>query len=767
MNHTFSLDPIIRKHSGPQPAPAGEEVLVTIDTTTNKAVKKTLAVRVRRNLQGNFQDYLVANDLNPTRTAGGKLAPYYIRDAKNERTLALEISVGVCCPVAQEARVAEALHAEQTPTRVFTDLLERWVREFIPQGDEGRFIDTYDAAHHQLENHLAARAAAHTGLRLLWVKVALSGEVPDEIVVGPIEIGVRLQDYKGEQKLRAEAGLSLDAQHYVRAFVYQEKRASPEELFKSQLKSYFLQHVTFEQFSRELQQPNFRQRLQQALSAALRQVGRHVSFINFPTGEDDKVAPPPEFVAVNYDYNHRMPGRAQPVVIQNTVQLYCVNSVAFLASPVTDLEAWVKSTLNVILKRYLIGKTYVDLLLRFAPLEQSIKRELSARAALIGYKVDHLVSIPNLKEVELSNPFLLETEGTFKTKLDDFEVELKFSLKLRIRNLQSLEKYLNPGTDVKEAIKEAALSEARQCLRHVHPERFYLHFNQPDEKAANNPSEDERLAVKDLLSKRIAESLRAEFDAEIFDLTARVGRTDLTDRYKQLCHVIREFRVSLESPDPQGTEALTLTGSFEVDGVYPDSNGWQRFSALRLDLDGLQTQLENHLKAELKTYRQLGFMFQNRLGRLQVFDLVQEYASAYMRREFGLIVHLTNLDRNTTEVEERQRQRLAELENTKLASAVEQDKLLVSNLSELRRRRVNLMSMFPVDQAALREIEENIRLLEAELEAVASARFGQHQLAAAFEAQQPDDLPPLGEARQAANRYDLESGSEPKGRLAG
>src|SRR6185295_15663739 len=137
---------------------------------------------------------------------------------------------------------------------------------------------------------------------------------------------------------------------------------------------------------------HFKQPLQQALTAALQRVGRRLSFINFFSSENIIGQIPPEFVGVTYNHSHEIPGRTQPVHITNTVQLYCENSVAFRASGVTDLESWVCDTLNVILKRHLIGQTYVDLLLFFEPLEQSIKRGLSDRAALIGYKVDHLLS---------------------------------------------------------------------------------------------------------------------------------------------------------------------------------------------------------------------------------------------------------------------------------------------------------------------------------------------------------------------------------------
>lgn len=757
MNNTINLEQVIRKLDGQSSPPpvAGEQAVVTIDLGTGKAVRKNFAVRIG----GNYRDYLVANSRNPTRSGSGKLSTYYVRDAQNERTLALDISVSACvCPEGEEVRVAESLHGEPPPSQIFAGLLERWVREFISPGDEGRFIDTYDGARGPLERHLTRRAAEQTGLAL-QPKVSLSGEaaVPREIVVGPVEVGVRLQDYKQQQSLTVEAGLILDDQHYVRAYVFEERRESPEELFKRHLRDYFERQVTFQQFSHGLQSPGLKQPLLQAMSAALLQVGRRVSFVNLSA----ELVQTREFVPVTFAYHHYIPGRSQPVLIHNTVQLYCENSVAFLSSGVKDLDAWVKSTLNVILKRHLIGKTYVDLLLRFAPMEQSIKRELSARAAAVGYKVDHLVSIPSLKEIdELTNPFDLGFDDTFETRLDNFEVQLKFDLKLCIPNLQTVEKYLNRDADVKEAIRGAVLGEARQILRNIHPERFYLYFNHPDEEAEEA---GERQAVKELLDERIAARLAQGFGAEILGQTTRVGRTDLTERYNKLCFVIREFSVSIEPHDPQGTESLVLTGNFEVRGVYPDSKGWQRFSTMRLDLDGLQRQLESHLRAELKNYYQSSFMFQNRVARRQVFAVVESYATQYMRRDFGLIVHLTNLDRNTTEAERGQRALLSKLEEEKLNASWDEGKDLVDKLKGLKKKRIKLLSVSPVDKDELGEVDENIRLLHEELESITSARFGQHQLAATLESQRPDELPREGEVGHVAAQYEL--GSEPKGQL--
>src|SRR5689334_10956678 len=116
MQHTINLNQVIRKLDGQTPRfVAGEEVVVTIDLGTGKAIEKTFMVRIG----GNYCDYLVSNNRNPTLFGSGKLSPYYVRDAQNKRTLALDIDITACfCPAGAEVKVAESLQGEQSPSQI-------------------------------------------------------------------------------------------------------------------------------------------------------------------------------------------------------------------------------------------------------------------------------------------------------------------------------------------------------------------------------------------------------------------------------------------------------------------------------------------------------------------------------------------------------------------------------------------------------------------------------------------------------------------------
>src|SRR5690349_2358058 len=170
--NNINLDPVIRTANGSSSVRNGEEVLVTIDLASGQAIEKTLFVRAR----GNFQDYIVANNLNPLHTVTAKASTYYVRDGHYNRTLAIDISlIAINCTRGNEAKLAVALHGQQAPGYILEALLKRWIGEFIPPGTEWTFIDNFDVTRGKLQAHIADRAATQTGLNLT-VQVTLSGE---------------------------------------------------------------------------------------------------------------------------------------------------------------------------------------------------------------------------------------------------------------------------------------------------------------------------------------------------------------------------------------------------------------------------------------------------------------------------------------------------------------------------------------------------------------------------------------------------------------
>ena len=119
-----------------------------------------------------------------------------------------------------------------------------------------------------------------------------------------------------------------------------------------------------------------------------------------------------------------------------------------------------------------------------------------------------------------------------------------------------------------------------------------------------------------------------------------------------------------------------------------------------------------------------------------------------MREEFGLRIHLTNLDRNTTAAEANHRQFLAELEDQKLESWTNQGRQLVQQLEQLRSKRTKELSIFPIDRRALKQIDENIKMIEEELSKIRELTLGQSHLASTFINEVPDEIPARPDQQQ-------------------
>jgi hypothetical protein len=70
----------------------------------------------------------------------------------------------------------------------------------------------------------------------------------------------------------------------------------------------------------------------------------------------------------------------------------------------------------------------------------------------------------------------------------------------------------------------------------------------------------------------------------------------------------------------------------------------------------------------------------------------------------------------------------------------------------LKQRKVQELSVFPIDEERVEELNHSIKILERELADLSSPRLLQHQLAATSAAERPDELPPVEDSRPSGPR---------------
>jgi hypothetical protein len=87
---------------------------------------------------------------------------------------------------------------------------------------------------------------------------------------------------------------------------------------------------------------------------------------------------PDEIVEIQYDVECKYQGypEPKPILVRNTVQMFLEDIGKYRLAQINDLEIWVKSKLEKIVKPSLIYKEYIDILLDFEPIALQIKQDM-------------------------------------------------------------------------------------------------------------------------------------------------------------------------------------------------------------------------------------------------------------------------------------------------------------------------------------------------------------------------------------------------------
>ena len=197
------------------------------------------------------------------------------------------------------------------------------------------------------------------------------------------------------------------------------------------------------------------------------------------------------------------------------------------------------SQLKRFIPQLLFDAKYIDLLIRFKPIEIEIKKALCNEAEAIGYEIKQLITVPALEEIKLKDNFTIDTTGTFQTKLRGVPVKLNIIVITRIKNLEDIEHFLNRLQDVPKLMEESILDVTGQYLHNIDPERFYMRFNFTDVP-------NERPVETDLI-ETITNKLTEKFTADVIGVIIKVVETEITDKLRNLQENICPFEVKIKS----------------------------------------------------------------------------------------------------------------------------------------------------------------------------------------------------------------------------
>ncbi|MGC4054736.1 MAG: hypothetical protein QM757_38310 [Paludibaculum sp.] len=414
MAQTYPFDRVIRLVASGH-VPAANERVVVIDTQTQQ-------IAGRRPFLGwgtGHRHYLIGNALNPDHIAHLEFPALQLRDL--DTSVSVSIAMQATCPADSESVVALALSdAASSPLDVLERHLRRWLIE-MKGASVADFVRGYFEDRDNMAKEMGERALRETGLQA-EVKLTLDAENSfGAIRVQVPHLPFRVKDYDEEQDLSLTVDLEVDGANKANAVLHFPNNRTLHTVVPQAVQRFYRQRITLQVFNADPHAAKIRAELTAHLDAALEPAGRRVAAITLePTLVEDL----PSFVEVDVDVSCQVQEYPTPIVVTNRVQMVLKDAALYKTAGPADIHVWIEETLGRIIRQRLFDARYIDLLIRFDPLKAAIKKALVAESAALGYDIKQLVVGPDLAPLRLREPFMLDPEATFETKVAGVHVKL-------------------------------------------------------------------------------------------------------------------------------------------------------------------------------------------------------------------------------------------------------------------------------------------------------------------------------------------------------
>jgi len=639
MNTNNSLGKVIQEVDAKTKAISADEKIVIIDK------KKWQAIPKKPLFGGDLAFYLVRNDNDPSNIAERTANPYYLTYFITGEKLGIAITYWASCEAGNEEKVIAYLCRGKTLGEALDKKIEKWIADFT-KNDASVFLENYSVQLARVREYVKIKVKEEVGINL-ELKLTFEKEAqlePFTIPSFPMEVYV--SDCDEPLQLQIQTELIVDENNKVKAIFNDVKNAAKwrelVRIFKNEVKSYLLHHITIDQFSYELKD-TVRDQLVAHLNSILIDYGRKVGYLSLSS---NAVASARQLVPIKCKIECEVQRYSQPIYVENTIFMLPLNTARYKPNEGAKLQEWVESELEKIIKPLMLNKKYIDVLCNFDDVAEKIKKQMEYEAKSIGYAVNQIVSIPYLEHLELKDNFDIEgTQQDFATNDANVKVSLSVSATAKIADFTKIQDYLKPKADIKKLIEETIYRTTSQLLNNIAPERYYMRFYHPgvDEKG-----QQETTSVEEELISAIKEELKARFTADISRIAINVHDTEIAKHFKKLYGMIGSFQVQVSSlADIE--EAVTFQGDFQIEGV--ETNSWYTFQARQPEIEDISQSIERRLNSRLSAFSKQEMVYTNLEYLSLIEDIINRWATESVVEQFGLKISISNLHRTRTQQE--------------------------------------------------------------------------------------------------------------------
>lgn len=506
-----------------------------------------------------------------------------VEDVASSRQLSITLAYRASYDPIDREKVAQQLFTTGKPVRDEIDKKIRYWVNYHLRGREGEFIDQYSEKVTKLKQYLQNTAREEIGVQL-DLNISLNKQV-ETIVIPPSEITVRVSD--SDEALDLTIQTELLVVDRIKAISHSNRWGTIQltNLLKTEIKNYLQVHTKISDFYYELKD-KVRNALVDYLNQKLADKGRKIGYLYLESKVASSSPPPKELVEIQHTVECKVQNYSNSVRVENTLQMLPQDVRRYISAQSPNLQAWVESKLEKIIKPLLLTKKYIDILDDFQKESQKIREAMDKEAASIGYAVEHIVSLPRIEHLRLKENFEISDENQeFSTNTASIKVKVSNAVNAKFKNFNKIEDYLNGSlTQIVEEMRKTVNSTTREVLRKIEPERFYMRFY---------VAETDKKSVEQELKDNIEAILKERFGVEIISVVSIPEQTEIIDYLQILMGIIGSFECSITPLG--GGEAVNFKGDFKILGI--ETGSWYRFQSVFQSMQQSQQQLRQKLKA--------------------------------------------------------------------------------------------------------------------------------------------------------------------------
>jgi hypothetical protein len=672
------------------------QTLFSIDYKTGEIVKSWFS-----KLGKNIRNYIVSNATIARNSAKGETGTVLISDFANDRELGIIVRYSVQCPAGNEEKLVCSLYKEDTPEQALINIIENSVLNYT-NSREAEFIDDFASEKDKLKSSIKEHVESETGLKTQF-KIYLKYEdkldtfkIRDKSI--PIQLSKEVEEHSIIFNLDSEPDRDISRIVYA-VIAYPNLHLLKNKIIRF-IQAFFKSEVSFQSFYDGFRDIEPNEKFEKELNELLYNEGRlHGKWKIEPRIKGGKAK---EFEPKSINIPCTPHEARESILIKNELQMILEDAGKLKSSGVSDLDQWIEENLKRIIEEEVFGMKYLDFLLRFGPKEEKIRERMKLNSELIGYKVKHLISSPDMKEEVYLKPALYEFNNykSFPTKENGLDVNLAVSATFFIPDLNKVENWLNKNTNLKSVIEESIKSVLEQNLHRETPETVYMRFP----------------LLEPQLSKAVKVHLENEYHAEVLgDIVIKTMPTPIGSFVQEIIDATRDFIVKIP-PLGERTQEVTFHGKFTITSI--DENGWSRIKKMDFTVDEVKDFYVDSLKTTLGTLPGDEYLiYANPELQQNLEKLANERVDKAVTERYGVNIAINNFYRDPIKYESLraemiEKQKINELKKVEHLLAQEDDKREHVSIIEDKKRRAQI-EQFGILNRKEAEALESIEDLEA------------------------------------------------------